>query len=128
MAPSKTMITVAPTGAESAKSEVPSLPVTLDELVSSAKACEAAGAALIHIHIRDDDASPTLDLGRLRETVTAVREQTSLVVQLSTGGSVHDGYPATVAGARGRAGLVLADLWNCQLRRRRVHEPVAVHG
>ena len=55
MAPSKTMITVAPTGAESAKSDVPPLPVTLDELVASAKACEAAGAALIHIHIRDDE-------------------------------------------------------------------------
>jgi uncharacterized protein (DUF849 family) len=49
---------------------------------------------LIHIHIRDADASPTLDLGRLRETVAAVRQHTSLVVQLSTGGSVHDGYDA----------------------------------
>jgi len=94
MASSTTMITVAPTGAESAKAEVPALPVTLDELVASAKACEAAGAALVHIHIRDQDAEPTLDLGRLRATVAAVRDQTSLVVQLSTGGSVHDGYPA----------------------------------
>ena len=49
---------------------------------------------MIHIHIRDDDAAPTLDLVRLKDTVSAVREQTSLVVQLSTGGSVHDGYPA----------------------------------
>jgi uncharacterized protein (DUF849 family) len=89
-----TMITVAPTGAESSKADVPALPVTLDELVASAKACEAAGAAMIHIHIRDADAAPTLDLVRLRDTVSAVREQTSLVVQLSTGGSVHDGYPA----------------------------------
>jgi uncharacterized protein (DUF849 family) len=88
-----TMITVAPTGAESSKADVPALPVTLDELVASAKACEAAGAAMIHIHIRDDDAAPTLDLVRLKDTVSAVREQTSLVVQLSTGGSVHDGYP-----------------------------------
>ncbi len=94
MAQPKTMITVAPTGAETEKSDAPPLPVTLDELVSAAKACEAAGAAMIHIHIRDGDAKPTLDLTRLTDTVQAVREQTSLVVQLSTGGSVHDGYPA----------------------------------
>jgi uncharacterized protein (DUF849 family) len=87
-----TMITVAPTGAESSKADVPALPVTLDELVATAKACEAAGAAMIHIHIRDDEGNPTLDLGRLKETVAAVREATTLVVQLSTGGSVHDGY------------------------------------
>jgi len=93
MAPATTMITVAPTGAESSKADVPALPVTLAELVTAAKACEAVGAAMIHIHIRDAAAEPTLDLGRLRETVAAVREQTSLVVQLSTGGSVHDGYP-----------------------------------
>ncbi|NED51707.1 3-keto-5-aminohexanoate cleavage protein, partial [Micromonospora aurantiaca] len=49
-----TLITVAPTGAESAKSDVPALPVTLDELVQTAKECEAAGAAVIHVHIRDD--------------------------------------------------------------------------
>src|SRR6185503_16637 len=38
----------------------------------------------------DDDHRPTLDLGRLTDTVDALREQTDLVVQLSTGGSVHD--------------------------------------
>jgi 3-keto-5-aminohexanoate cleavage enzyme len=90
--PTSTLITVAPTGAETAKSDAPALPTTLDELVSTAKACEAGGAALIHIHVRDDDARPTLDLGRLTETVAAVRAATDLVVQLSTGGAVTDPY------------------------------------
>ena len=85
-----TLITVAPTGAEHAKADVPQLPTTLDELVAEAKACEAAGAGLVHVHIRGADARPTLDLGRLQDTVAALRESTSLVVQLSTGGSVHD--------------------------------------
>jgi uncharacterized protein (DUF849 family) len=92
MASPTTLITVAPTGAESTKDDVPALPTTLEELVSTAKACEAAGAGLVHVHIRDADHRPTLDLGRLTDTVAALREQTSLVVQLSTGGSVHDGY------------------------------------
>jgi 3-keto-5-aminohexanoate cleavage enzyme len=89
MAPG-TLITVAPTGAEHEKSSVPNLPVTLDELVSTAKDCERVGAAMIHVHIRGEDAKPTLDLGRLRDTVAALRAETSLVVQLSTGGAVTD--------------------------------------
>ncbi len=90
--PAETLITVAPTGAETDKSDAPALPVTLDELVATAKACEAAGAGLIHVHIRDADARPTLDLGRLTDTVAALRESTDLVVQLSTGGAVTDPY------------------------------------
>jgi 3-keto-5-aminohexanoate cleavage enzyme len=85
-----TLITVAPTGAEHTKADVPNLPVTLEELVATAEACERVGAAMVHIHIRDDDAKPTLDLGRLKDTVAAVRERTNLVVQLSTGGAVTD--------------------------------------
>src|SRR4051794_36358491 len=85
-----TLITVAPTGAESRKADVPALPVTIDELVGTAKECEALGAAMIHIHIRDGEGRPTLDPGRLRETVAAVRSGTSLIVQLSSGGAVTD--------------------------------------
>jgi uncharacterized protein (DUF849 family) len=85
-----TLITVAPTGAESAKADVPALPVTLDELVVTAKECAALGASVIHVHIRDDDARPTLDLGRLRDTVAALRTNTDLIVQLSSGGAVTD--------------------------------------
>lgn len=85
-----TIITVAPTGAESAKADVPALPVTLDELVSAARECEALGASIVHVHIRDSAARPTLDLGLLTETVAALRAETGLIVQLSTGGAVTD--------------------------------------
>ena len=87
---SGTLITVAPTGAETAKSDAPALPVTVEELVSTAKACEAAGAAVIHIHVRDAQAQPTLDLGYVRAALDAVREATDLVVQVSSGGAVTD--------------------------------------
>jgi len=85
-----TLITVAPTGAETAKVDVPQLPTTLDELVGTAVRCEAAGASVIHLHIRDAEHQPTLDAGLLRASVQAIRASTDLVVQLSTGGSVHD--------------------------------------
>ncbi len=85
-----TLITVAPTGAELSKDDFPQLPTTLEELVATARACEAAGAGLIHLHLRDADHRPTLDRGVLKAAVDAVRETTGLIVQLSTGGSVHD--------------------------------------
>src|SRR6266508_3420335 len=71
-----TLLTVAPTGAETAKSDAPALPVTIDELVRTAKDCEQLGASVIHVHIRDDDAQPTLDLARLKDTVGALRAAT----------------------------------------------------
>src|SRR6188474_2061975 len=73
-APAGTLITVAPTGAETAKTDCPQLPTTLDELVETAVACEAAGAAMIHVHIRDDEHRPSLDSQRLKDTVAALRE------------------------------------------------------
>lgn len=92
-----TLITVAPTGAEVDKREVPALPVTLEELVATAAACERAGASVVHVHLRDDEAAPTLDPARLRDAVAALRESTGLIVQLSTGGSVRDPEEARLA-------------------------------
>lgn len=84
------LVTVAPTGAETSKVDCPQLPTTLEELVATAIECEAAGAAMIHVHVRNTDHKPTLDPVILRDTVVALRESTDLVVQLSSGGSVHD--------------------------------------
>ena len=92
-----TLITVAPTGAEASKAATPALPVTLAELVVTAKECEAAGAAVIHVHIRDEAARPTLDPGRLADTVAALRDGTDLIVQLSTGGAVTDSFADRLA-------------------------------
>ena len=73
------------------------MPVTLKELVQTGVDCQAAGAAVIHVHIRDDDAQATLDPKRLHDTVAALRESTDLIVQLSTGGAVSDGEAARLA-------------------------------
>ena len=92
-----TLVSVAPTGAETPKDKAPGLPVTLDELVATAKECEAAGAAVIHVHLRDADGNSSLDVGALREAVQALRASTDLVVQLSTGGAVTDPEEARLA-------------------------------
>ena len=94
---SGTLLTLAPTGAESAKADVPALPVTVEEVVATARDCAALGAAVLHLHVRGTDTLPTLDLPRVREVVAAVREATDLVVQLSTGGAVTDPAEARLA-------------------------------
>ena len=95
--PEATLITVAPTGAESPPEAHPALPVTLPALVTAAQACQAAGAAMIHVHLRDAAGRPTLDGALLAEAVAALRSETDLIVQLSTGGSVHDPFEARLA-------------------------------
>jgi uncharacterized protein (DUF849 family) len=97
MAAAGTLITVAPTGAETAKMDAPSLPVTLEALLNTAQACERAGAAMIHVHLRDGHAQPTLDVGYAREVVAALRHATDLIVQVSTGGAVTDPESARLA-------------------------------
>lgn len=89
-----TLITVAGTGGEISKAEVPHLPASPDEIAEMASGCEAAGAAMIHIHVRDEAGLPTLDLARINETVAAVRERSNMVIQLSTGGAITDPFDA----------------------------------
>src|SRR5256885_634900 len=57
----------------------------------------SAGAAVVHVHIRDGAAQPTLDVGRLTDTVAALRAGTGLIVQLSTGGAVTDPFDRRLA-------------------------------
>ena len=89
---SGTLITVAPTGAEVEKSRVKALPTTPGEIANSARECWQAGAAAVHVHARDHDDLPTLDVGRVKETLAAIREATDLIIQVSTGGAISDSF------------------------------------
>jgi uncharacterized protein (DUF849 family) len=71
--------------------------VTVEEIAATARDCQAVGASVVHLHIRDAETRPTLDLGYVREVVAAVRESTDLVVQLSSGGAVTDPFDARLA-------------------------------
>ena len=67
-------ILVAPTGARRGKSDHPALPVTIEEIVDSCRACAAAGAGGVHAHIRADDGSHSLDLERYRTLVARLED------------------------------------------------------
>lgn len=79
------MIMVAPNGARRQKADHPALPTTTQEICSTAVACADAGADAIHLHVREDDGSHSLDPGRYRETLAALGEQApALRVQITT--------------------------------------------
>ena len=65
---------VAPNGARRTKADHPALPIEVEELVATAKACHAEGAQGIHLHVRDRDGLHSLDVGQYREVMAAVRD------------------------------------------------------
>ncbi|MDQ3877481.1 MAG: 3-keto-5-aminohexanoate cleavage protein [Actinomycetota bacterium] len=91
------MITVAAVGAELSKGEHSGLPATVEELVVDAVRCRDAGAAIYHLHVRDDDGSPTMDVATFERARDAIRRHTDLIVQFTTGGAISDPEVARLA-------------------------------
>ena len=76
-------------GAEVTKENNPAVPYTVEEIVREAKSAYDAGAALIHLHVRWDDGTPTQDKGRFQECIDAIRKECpDVIIQPSTGGAV----------------------------------------
>ena len=81
------IITVAITGSVPKKSDNPSVPITVSEQVDSTKKCYDAGASLVHLHVRNDDESPSSDVNKFKELLIGIRESCpDIIIQFSTGG------------------------------------------
>ena len=80
------IISVAPNGARKTKKDHPNLPMTAAELAVEAKRCQEAGAALLHLHVRDSEGNHTLDSDTYREAIAAVRKEVGdkLVIQATS--------------------------------------------
>lgn len=65
---------VAPNGARRGKADHPALPVSDDEVLATAQACQAAGADGIHLHIRDENGAHLLDAGRYRALLDRLQD------------------------------------------------------
>ena len=85
------IITAAICGAETTRAQTPYLPITADELAAEAALCAAAGATVIHLHVRRDDGSPTQDRALFQKAIDAIRARCEVIVQTSTGGAVGMG-------------------------------------
>ena len=70
----KVIITAAICGAEVTKEHNPNVPYTIEEIQREAKLAYEAGASIIHLHVREDDGTPTQDINRFRECIEAIKE------------------------------------------------------
>lgn len=85
---SKVIITAAISGAEVTQEMNPAVTYRVEEFVREAKSAADAGAAIIHLHARHDNGSPTQDRERYRIIMDAIREACpQVIIQPSTGGA-----------------------------------------
>ena len=81
------IITAAITGSVPRKENNPAVPITVSEQIESTHAAFEAGAALVHVHVRNDDQSTTSNPDKFAEFQERIRKLCpGIIVQFSTGG------------------------------------------
>ncbi len=81
------IITVAITGSVPKKIDNPTVPISVSEQIESTRKCYEAGASLVHLHVRNDDESPSSDVNKFKELLDGIKESCpNMIIQFSTGG------------------------------------------
>jgi 3-keto-5-aminohexanoate cleavage enzyme len=88
MANAPMVITAAMVGAETTREQTQYLPLSAEEIAEDAAKCREAGAAMVHLHVRKPDGSPSQDTELFRAAIRAIRKRCDVLVQVSTGGAV----------------------------------------
>ena len=80
------LIGVAPNGARRTQADHPALPIRPEEIAQTAREIVAAGAGLLHLHVRDEAGGPSLDPTRYQDAVSAIRDAVGdqLIIQITT--------------------------------------------
>lgn len=82
----KVIITAALTGAMTPKEMNPNIPLTPMEIANDAYECWNAGAAVVHLHMRDEEGLGTMNKEIFKETVALVKSKCDVVINLTTSG------------------------------------------
>lgn len=83
----KVIITAAVTGSQPTREMHPAMPYTPDEIARAAIECHEAGAAIVHIHVRDPETgTPSSDPALFEDVLDRIRDACDLVVNLTTSG------------------------------------------
>ena len=86
---SKTIITAAITGAIHTPTMNPNLPITPEQITNDAIRAYEAGAAIVHIHVRNPETGqPSSDVNLFREVLTRIKNRCNVVVNTTTGGGL----------------------------------------
>lgn len=94
---SSVVITVGPTGGQTTREMTPHLPTSPEDIARDVTAAYEAGATVASLHFRDENHRPTADLGIARRTVQLVQEQSSILVQVSSGVSTEASFDERLA-------------------------------
>ena len=87
------IITVAITGSLPRKKDNPAVPISVAEQIESTQEAFEAGAALVHLHVRNDDESPTSNPERFGRVLEGIRAHCpGMITQISTGGRSGAGH------------------------------------
>ncbi len=78
-------MTAALTGALANRNQCPAIPYTPEEIGEEARRAREAGAAVVHIHARERDGTPTVRVEMYREIMEAVRARSDILINFSTG-------------------------------------------
>lgn len=85
----KLIITCCVTGAEVTKEQNPAVPYTPEEIAQSSYEAYKAGASIIHLHVRENDGTPTQDKEIYRQNIELIKDKCpDVIIQVSTGGAV----------------------------------------
>ena len=84
----KTVITCAISGAETTREQNPNLPITPQEIAHAATEAAAAGASIVHLHVREQDGKPTQSVKIFKEAISLIRQKSDIVIEITTGGAV----------------------------------------
>ncbi len=82
------VIVVAPTGAEVTREHNAAVPYTPAEIAADVAACHAAGAAVAHLHVREEDGTPSADAELFAQAIDQIRAACDIVTMVSTGGAM----------------------------------------
>ena len=85
------IITAAMVGAETTREQTPFLPITAEDIGEAAARCRDAGAAMVHLHVRNPDGTPSQASELFAAAIREVRRRCDVIVQTSTGGAVGMG-------------------------------------
>lgn len=87
----KRIIAVATTGAWPTKNDNPNVPLQPAEIAEDVYRCWKAGAAVAHIHVRDDDSKAAMSFDKFEQTLHLIRERKDcdIVINLTTSGGIN---------------------------------------
>lgn len=110
----KLIITACICGAEVTKEHNPAVPYTVEEIAKEAKSAYDAGASIIHLHVREDDGTPTQSKERFEACINAIKEVCpDVIIQPSTGGAVGMSNEERLAPTTLRPEMATLDCGTC---------------